>query len=201
MSEHRSPTDPHQPLAIPESGVRAVRPEFRREVSTREAAVALGVSEQSIRRAIGRGILPAVKRGRAYAIHDEELARFARRRDLPGTSETPALVVALSPFAAVPTLPVPGSRFVGREAELAALDALLADPAERLITVTGPGASARHGWPCRRARRDNGTSWMARFLSTCRRPRCRGSSSPPSPRVWDSANARNRTGATNSAPF
>jgi predicted ATPase len=58
------------------------------------------------------------------------------------------------PARTAAALPVPPTPFVGREAELAELAALLADPACRLLTLTGPGgigksrlaleAAARH---------------------------------------------------------
>jgi non-specific serine/threonine protein kinase len=101
-------------------------------------AARLGVSEQVVRRAIVRGELAAVKRGRAWSIGREELARFAEGRDRSRADETSPRLVVL-PHPPVATLPTPVSRFIGREAESAVLAALLADPAERLITLTGPG--------------------------------------------------------------
>ena len=38
-----------------------------------------------------------------------------------------------------PTIPLPTTSLVGRDAELARILALLADPAMRLVTLTGPG--------------------------------------------------------------
>ena len=108
-------------------------------LSTREAATALGVSEQAVRQAIARGTLAAGKRGRAYRIRQDELDRYARRRLERRPAEPRGTVVALPPPVVVPALPTPATRFVGREAELAALIARLADPAERVVTVTGPG--------------------------------------------------------------
>jgi non-specific serine/threonine protein kinase len=139
MLDDRSRGEVHQ---TPEQAERSPLPaRFDRGeavMSTREAAAVLGISEQSVRRAIARGDLAAVKRGRAYAINREDLARFSRRRGAPATAAPPR-IVALSSRTTIPLLPAPASRFVGRETELAALVALLADPDARLITLTGPG--------------------------------------------------------------
>ncbi|MGH2618266.1 MAG: ATP-binding protein, partial [Thermomicrobiales bacterium] len=108
-------------------------------MSTREAAARLGVSDRTVRRAIARGDLAAGRRGRVYLIDRQDLARYTRRLALPDTDSPRARIVAFPSPAPVPALPKPGSRFVGREAELATLIALLADPAEQMITLTGPG--------------------------------------------------------------
>jgi excisionase family DNA binding protein len=140
MLDDRSRSEVHQP---PERAERSPLSErvtrSGAALSTPEAAAALGVSAQSVRRAIARGELAADRLGRSYRIQPEELARFARRRGRPDHDATSVRIVALPPAPAAHALPVPGSRFVGREAELAALTALLADPAERLVTLTGPG--------------------------------------------------------------
>jgi excisionase family DNA binding protein len=107
------------------------------EMSTREAAHALGVSERTVRRAIARGALAAVKHGRGYLISREALARYAVQRERP-PAPWPRIVALPSPTA-LPSLPVPGSRFVGRDVDLATLFALLTDPEARLVTLTGPG--------------------------------------------------------------
>ena len=44
---------------------------------------------------------------------------------------------------AIDALPVPLTRTVGRETELSALEALLADPSRRLVTLTGTGGSGK----------------------------------------------------------
>ncbi len=139
MLDDRSRSGGHQPLERAERSPPAAR--FDRgdaDVSTSEAAAALGISEQAVRRAIARGDLAAVKRGRAYAVHREALARFSRRRGQPAAI-VPPRIVALSARPPISLLPAPASRFVGRESEVAALVALLADPEARLITLTGPG--------------------------------------------------------------
>jgi excisionase family DNA binding protein len=108
-------------------------------VSTREAAAALGVSEQAVRQAIARGVLAAGKQGRAYRIRRDELDRYAQRRLGLHPAQPRGKLVALPVPVLSPALPKPATRFVGRVDELATLVALLEDPAERVVTVTGPG--------------------------------------------------------------
>ncbi|MYR55211.1 hypothetical protein GTY54_02775, partial [Streptomyces sp. SID625] len=47
------------------------------------------------------------------------------------------------PGSRPPALPAQLTRFVGRDAELAAVAAHLADPGSRLITLTGPGGAGK----------------------------------------------------------
>jgi excisionase family DNA binding protein len=108
-------------------------------VSTREAAAALGVSEQAVRQAIARGALAAARQGRAYRIRRDELTRYAQRRLKQDPAQPRSAIVVLPAPNLEPFLPTPATRFVGREAELAALVARLVDPEERVVTVTGPG--------------------------------------------------------------
>lgn len=111
-------------------------------LSAREAAAALGLSERTIRRAIARGELPAVKRGGTYRIAPEDLDGYRANGHAP-TSATPdrGRLVLLSrehPAHSAP-LPRPLTSFVGREAQIGALRALLDRPDVRLVTLTGPG--------------------------------------------------------------
>lgn len=62
----------------------------------------------------------------------------------PGLSQPPATepaagAAAAAPASVVSSLPEPVTRLVGRQAELADLRALLADPDVRMVTLTGPG--------------------------------------------------------------
>lgn len=121
--------------------LRAVaQPEGSGSLSTGEAAVELGITERTVRRAIARGELAAVRRSGAYRIARQELARYAAQAER-GEAPTPIARVSLlpSPDQAFTPLPAPLSSFIGRDTEQAALAALLCNPAARLITLTGPG--------------------------------------------------------------
>src|SRR5438093_1405154 len=52
-------------------------------LSAHAAAELLGVHERTIRRAIARGELPAVKRGGVYQIASEDLRRYEAEREPP----------------------------------------------------------------------------------------------------------------------
>jgi excisionase family DNA binding protein len=139
-SEHGHEQTPN-PAAAPRSAF----------VSAREAAALLGVSERTVRRAIAQGNLPARKQGRTFQISPEALARF-RARDIPsgrGSATAAAHLAASGPPrltalprslpARQPTLPLPLTRCIGRERELAALAALVRRDDVRLVTLVGPG--------------------------------------------------------------
>jgi predicted ATPase/DNA-binding CsgD family transcriptional regulator len=83
----------------------------------------LGVNDrrQAVSRARGLGLLPAT--------HPQV--------QTPGT---PPSVRRPTPVYNLPASPTP---FFGRASELAALEAMLADPATRLVTLTGPGGSGK----------------------------------------------------------
>jgi excisionase family DNA binding protein len=114
--------------------------------SARDAAAFLGLHERTIRRAIARGDLPAIKEGRAFRITPEALDRFRAQRLGGGAGRSPssgrhgALPVPFpgetrSP-AELPSAPL--TRFVGRAGEIDSLARLLRGSA-RLITLVGPG--------------------------------------------------------------
>lgn len=64
--------------------------------------------------------------------------------DLPG--EFPTLKsLSLRPH----NLPVQPTPFLGREQEMASVCALLRRPEVRLVTLTGPGGSAKRDWACK----------------------------------------------------
>lgn len=116
-------------------------------VSARAAASLLGVNEKTIRRAIARGKLTAVKSGQSFQITPEALDRYrtqesrARQRPLavvPAT-EKPARPMLVALPKSIPTLPAPLTSFIGREREVAALAELVRRDDVRLVTLTGPG--------------------------------------------------------------
>src|SRR5215211_4074421 len=102
-------------------------------LTTRQAAERLGVHERTVRRAIARGAIPALKLGAGYRISAAALARVAP--DHPDFR----LVALPPPQDGMVTLPAPLSPFIGRQSDLAAVVALLQDPTVRLLTLTGPG--------------------------------------------------------------
>ena len=121
-------------------------------LSAREAAAALNVNERTIRRAIARGDLEAPKRGRAFQITPVALARYRERGKTPrrpgsGPSRQsrvpPVLRLVDSVRGPAFEIPRPLTTFFGREREVAAVAAFLAQPGVRLLTLTGPGGTGK----------------------------------------------------------
>src|SRR4051812_46274802 len=87
-------------------------------MTAREAAVALGISERTIRRAILRGELAALKEGRSFHITTAALDDYRATRDQPRRRSRLHLVPTTSPPVdrmAPPTLiPLPGGDLGGR---------------------------------------------------------------------------------------
>jgi non-specific serine/threonine protein kinase len=110
-------------------------------LSAREAAAVLGVHERTIRRAIARGDLPASKTGATFRIGRDDLERYrASRRVAVPVVPVPRLIpLPTVAVAAGAALPRPVSSLVGRDSEIAAVRALLADREVRLVSLTGPG--------------------------------------------------------------
>jgi predicted ATPase len=68
---------------------------------------------------------------------------FEVRRGRRRPTEPEPIPEAAPPAAIVDNLPPQPTPFVGREREVAALQARLADPAGRLVTITGPGGAGK----------------------------------------------------------
>lgn len=94
-------------------------------IGTSEAAGRLGVSARTVRRAIARGEIPALRRNGAYCIAPAALEQFRSQA---------GVMPHLSPI-----VPQPVDSFVGRQRELAMARSLLLDEGVRLLTLTGPG--------------------------------------------------------------
>ena len=71
--------------------------EESREFCAGETAAALGITERTVRRAIARGELPAVRLGSVYRIERPEVARFAAQMEVRTTPQTVALVTPCPP--------------------------------------------------------------------------------------------------------
>ena len=125
-------------------------------LTARTAAARLGVDERTIRRAISRGELRAIKRAGVFQILPMDLDRFrsgrfhprgaadedsdaGRGAAAPGQTD-PSLVDQFpdNALAVRGSLPAPLTSLIGREREIAALAATLRGP-DRLLTLTGPG--------------------------------------------------------------
>lgn len=81
-------------------------------------------------------------RGAALAVYERCCAVLARElgvEPLPETQQLAAAITHDGPLPRQPRLPQPLTPFVGREAELTAVAARLAEPACRLLTLTGIG--------------------------------------------------------------
>jgi excisionase family DNA binding protein len=109
------------PLADPPTGM----------VSLPEAAARLGIHERTIRRAIARGEILAIKRGRALAISRASLERYATR-DRTGPRRRSVQRAQAAP-------PMPLTSFIGRDQLVVELSRLVQHGTTRLVTLIGPG--------------------------------------------------------------
>ncbi len=77
-------------------------------------------------------------------LEEQDRRQAEEQRAAPQAAFSPGLLVAPPPAPRGPApLPLPPTPFVGRAAELAELAGLLADPACRLLTITGPGGMGK----------------------------------------------------------
>ena len=139
-----APAGPGEPATAPEL------------LTAQSAAERLGVAERTIRRAIDRGELRAVKQAGKFHINPIDLDRYERMRSRSrgGTpddlshehgsaasdhgNQTLESHPPGQPMAARSALPIPLTSLVGREREIEAVTAALRGP-YRLVTLTGPG--------------------------------------------------------------
>ena len=107
-------------------------------------AAALTQEEVAERAGISARAVSDIERGLRRTIYRHTAQRLAGALNLAG-AELVAFARAARgspadhPGPERPALPVPPTPLVGRAAELAALSALVSDPAVRIITLTGPG--------------------------------------------------------------
>ena len=120
-----------------------------------EAALRLGVHERTIRRAIDRGDLSAIKAGGHFRISLADLFDFDSGRrgdntpsphergqpDRQGNEQDAASLRMLgdSDFLTPSPVPTPADPMIGRDDEVVLLGELLRRPGVRLVTITGPG--------------------------------------------------------------
>jgi non-specific serine/threonine protein kinase len=124
-------------------------------LTAQAAAAELNVHHRTIRRAIARGDLPAVKYAGTYRIAPDDLARYRARlaqpvlrvpvdRVVAGAAPAPGPApTRRSPVGAVQPPPTPLTTLVGRDREAASVAALLRRPdrpdGARLLSLIGPG--------------------------------------------------------------
>ncbi len=107
------------------------------------SARAISDLERGLHRHPHRDTVQLIAEALALPLHERaELLDAARRQPLPASvreAAQPARAAA-APHSAVPTnLPEPPTPILGREADLAAVVALLREPEVRAVTLTGPG--------------------------------------------------------------
>jgi non-specific serine/threonine protein kinase len=112
-----------------------------RVLTAHAAARELGVHERTVRRAIARGQLPAIKRAGVFRISRAALARYRAESTATPRQPPPAALVVLhqgpvdNPF----DVPRPRTPIFGREHEIRAVEDLLSREDVQLITLVGAG--------------------------------------------------------------
>lgn len=112
-----------------------------RELSAIEAATLLGVSQRTIRRAIAKGALPALKRNGVYRIEQATLDRYGNNATTTHRRPVPRVIDSQAPVNF--DLARPRTPLIGRAQELAELCAALSRNHSSLITLTGPGGAGK----------------------------------------------------------
>jgi excisionase family DNA binding protein len=114
-------------------------------LSATAAAELLGVSQRTIRRAIARGELSATKHGGVFRIALDDVRHYGATRRTASPAHEPhrsppgRTALQERDAAAASHLPRPLTSLIGREAERAAVRALVLRPDVPLVTLTGPG--------------------------------------------------------------
>ncbi|MFT4038781.1 MAG: LuxR C-terminal-related transcriptional regulator [Thermomicrobiales bacterium] len=109
-----------------------------RQLTTAEAATRLEVTERTVRRAIARGDLPAVKHGGAFRVLERDVEAYAARgqRGAPATGSAPPRYL---PEQLLAERSAVNASFIARAGVQDDLTALLLNPDAHIVTLTGPG--------------------------------------------------------------
>ena len=107
-------------------------------VTVRDAAIILGMDEESINQAIAQGLLSTELQHDVPSIPRHALEAY--RLQHAGTS---LFILPPKAMRTATNVPVTYTSFVGRKSELTTISNLLQQPEIRLVTLTGPGGSGK----------------------------------------------------------